>query len=116
MTRNGARIIAAPSADPRVITTTHWTHLVFRAIENRVPTAKADTGADSAVIDPWGRVVTRTLNPSGHGQVTLVADVPLGSGDTLVVRWGDWFGWVCLVAAAAFLVLGRVTARRADSA
>jgi apolipoprotein N-acyltransferase len=112
MTRNGARIIAAPSADPRVITTTHWTHLVFRAIENRVPTAKADTGADSAIIDPWGRVVTKALNPSGHGQVTLLADVPLGTGDTLVVRWGDWFGWVCLVGAAAFLALGRVTARR----
>ena len=112
MTRNGARILAAPSSDPRAIASTHWTHLVFRAIENRVSTAKADTGSDSAIIDPWGRIVTRTENPSGHGQVTLVADVPLGTGNTLVVRWGDWFGWVCLAGALAFFVLRRITARQ----
>ena len=114
MTRNGARIIAAPSSDPRAITSTHWTHLRFRAIENRVPTAKADTGADSAIIDPWGRVIAKAEHPSGHGQTTLVADIPVGTGDTLVVRWGDWFGWVCLAGAMAFFVLRRVSAPRSS--
>jgi apolipoprotein N-acyltransferase len=32
----------------------------------------------------------------------LVADVPLGGGGTLVMRWGDWVGWIALVGLGLF--------------
>jgi apolipoprotein N-acyltransferase len=32
----------------------------------------------------------------------LVADVPLGQGNTLVLRWGDWVGWIALAGLAIF--------------
>jgi apolipoprotein N-acyltransferase len=32
----------------------------------------------------------------------LVADVPLGTGETLVMRWGDWVGWIALAGLALF--------------
>ena len=93
MTRGGARLIATASSDVPSIAVTHYTHLVFRAIENRVSMVKADSRYDSAVIDPWGRVLTKTVDPDGRTQETLVADVPLGSGRSPWVSFGNWFGW-----------------------
>ncbi|MBV9665494.1 MAG: hypothetical protein JOZ37_16110 [Actinobacteria bacterium] len=115
MTRNGARLIAASSSDVFAIADTHYTHLIFRAIENRVATVKGDKGYDSAVIDPWGRVRTLTTNPSGHGQRTLVANVPLGSGKSPYVSLGDWMGWLALLGTAGVIVAAKVTARRRTS-
>jgi apolipoprotein N-acyltransferase len=112
MTRKGARLIAAPSNDVDAIAETHYTHLVFRAIENRVPTVKADSGYDSAIIDQWGRLVKETANPSGEAQRTLVADVTLGSGKSPFVSLGDLFGWLSVAATALIVVLSRVSARR----
>jgi apolipoprotein N-acyltransferase len=113
MARNGARLIATPSSDPKTISATHWTHLVFRAIENRVPMVKADTGADSVIVDAWGRVLAHVVHPGGRGQATLVDSVALGSGHTFVNRVGDWPGWVCLAAALGFIGIGRRRARAA---
>jgi apolipoprotein N-acyltransferase len=115
MTRNGARLIAASSSDVFAIADTHYTHLIFRAIENRVATVKGDKGYDSAVIDPWGRVLKHTTNPSGHGQRTVVADVPLGSGKSPFVSFGDWTGWLALLGTAGIVVGAKVTSRRRRS-
>jgi apolipoprotein N-acyltransferase len=118
MTRGGARLIATPSSDVPSIAVTHYTHLVFRAIENRVSMVKADSRFDSAIIDPWGRIVRRTVDPDGRTQATLIADVPLGSGRSPWVSFGNWFGWLTVAGAAAFAVHGltlRFRARRAPT-
>jgi apolipoprotein N-acyltransferase len=112
MTRGGARLIATPSSDVSSIAVTHYTHLVFRAIENRVSMVKADSRFDSAIIDPWGRVLASTVDPSGTTQATLVADVPLGSGDSPWVRYGNWFGVLVVAAAVAFAGVGLWSRRR----
>ena len=113
MTHNGARLIAASSSDVPAIADTHYTHLVFRAIENRVSTVKGDKGFDSAVIDPWGRIKKVTTNPSGHGQVTLVGDIPLGTGRSPFVSLGDYMGWLAVLGTVAIVVAAKVTRRRA---
>ncbi|HEX9681648.1 MAG TPA: nitrilase-related carbon-nitrogen hydrolase [Acidimicrobiales bacterium] len=109
MTRGGARLIATPSSDVPAIAATHYTHLVFRAIENRVSMVKADSRFDSAIIDPWGRVVEKTVDPGGTTQETLVADIPLGSGSSPWVSYGDWIGWLTVIAAAGFASTSAVT-------
>jgi len=119
MARGGAQIIATPSSDVPTLSKIHFTHLVFRAIENRVSMVKADSRFDSAIIDPYGRVVALDTDYSGHRRATLVATVPLGTHDSLYVHLGDWVGWVCLVGLATFLVLGwraRRLARASDAA
>jgi apolipoprotein N-acyltransferase len=113
MTRGGARLIATPSSDVPSIAATHYTHLVFRAIENRVSMVKADSRYDSAIIDPWGRILERTVDRQGRTQRTLVADVPLGSGRSPWVSFDGWFGWCVVAAAVGFTVLGGVVRRRA---
>ena len=105
MTRGGARLIATPSSDVPAIAVTHFTHLVFRAIENRVSMVKADSRYDSAIIDPWGRVLTKSVSRAGDRQVTLVADVPLGSGSSSWVSFGNWLGWLIVAGGAAVVIL-----------
>jgi apolipoprotein N-acyltransferase len=110
MARRGASIIAVPSNDVPAIATTHYTHLVFRAIENRLPMAKADSLFDTAIVDPYGRLLARNVNALSMAQAravtasrelpaqTLIADVPLASGPTLTTRLGDWIGWLAIAA------------------
>ncbi|MBN1429244.1 MAG: apolipoprotein N-acyltransferase [Anaerolineae bacterium] len=104
LARQGAQLIAVPSNDWPGIAHKHYTHVVFRAVENRAAMIKADGGYDSVVVDSRGRVLALAVHPEG-GEATLVADVPVESGNSLAARLGDWFGWLCL-AGMSFFVLG----------
>lgn len=101
--RDGARLIAVPSFDWGNIADKHYTHLVFRAVENRTSMVKADIGFDSALIDPRGRVLKKEVSRDAQSRV-LVADLPLGPEQTPIRHLGDWFGWLCLGGMGVFLV------------
>jgi len=79
----GAQLIAVPSNDWGTIADKHYTHVVFRAVENRVAMVKADGGFNSAIVDPYGRIIDLAVYPEG-GEATLVADT--GSAGYL---WAD---------------------------
>ncbi|MFP4362478.1 MAG: apolipoprotein N-acyltransferase [Spirochaetia bacterium] len=113
LARQGAQLIAVPSNDWSGITFKHYTHVVFRAIENNTAMVKADAGFNSAVIDPQGRVVSLATTPQG-GEATLVADVPVGTGNTISVLLGDWFGWLCLAAMVFFVIAEKWLIKRAS--
>lgn len=104
LARQGAQLIAVPSNDWAGIADKHYTHVVFRAVENRTAMVKADGGFDSAIIDPYGRVISLAMFPEG-GEATLVDEVPLGRANALAVQLGDWFGWLCL-AGMVFFIFG----------
>ena len=56
---------------------------------------KADTQFDSVIVDPYGRILS--LASSSQGKEALVmADVPIGTGNSPQVFLGDWVGWLCL--------------------
>ena len=115
VTRNGAQLILVPSHDWPEIATKHYPHLVFRAIENRVAMVKSDSsGNNSVVIDPYGRIIAAAITPGGDktGQA-IVADVPLGTGNALAVRLGDWTGWIALVGTLFFMIYNPLTKARA---
>ncbi|GIW25714.1 carbon-nitrogen hydrolase family protein [Meiothermus sp.] len=111
MARQGAQMVAVPSQDWATIADKHYTHLVFRAVENRLSMVKADGGFDSAILDPWGRVLKLASFPQG-GEATLVADVPLGRADAPVVRLGDWVGWLGLLGLVGFAVADPISRRK----
>ena len=101
----GAQLIGVPSNDWGGIADKHFTHVVFRAIENRVAMVKADGGYDSAIVDPYGRINALAAFPEGGG-ATLVADVLLGDGrGTIYTRLGDWVGWLG-IAGMVFFTFG----------
>jgi apolipoprotein N-acyltransferase len=110
----GAQLIGVPSNDWGGIADKHYTHVVFRAIENRVAMVKADGGYDSAIVDPYGRILALSSFPEGGG-ATLVADVLLGSGEgTLNTRLGDWVGWLGIAGLIFFAVGGPFLMKAAE--
>lgn len=111
VTANGAQLIAAPSWDWPAIAAKNYAHPLFRAVENRVALVKADCGYDSAIIDPYGRIIDRAIG-SEPSLTVLIADVPLGRANALQTRLGDWVGWLSLAGMVFFIVFDAVTARR----
>ena len=115
MKHAGAQLIAVPSFDWPAIADKHYTHLIFRAVENRVAAVKADVAFDSfdsAVIGPDGRILARAVTPEGAQEV-LVTEVPLGARNAPAMWLGDGLGWLALGGMFAFLALDVTTARRA---
>jgi len=108
---NGAQIIGVPSFDWPAIAAKHYSHIVFRAVENRVALVKADVAFDSALVDPYGRILARAVTPRPE-QAILVANVPLGTADAPAIHLGDWVGWLCLVGMVILVALDVVTAQR----
>jgi apolipoprotein N-acyltransferase len=57
LARQGVQLVGVPSNDWGSIAEKHYTHVVFRAVENRVAMVKADGGFNSTIIDPYGRIL-----------------------------------------------------------
>jgi len=114
LARQGAQLIAVPSNDWPGIAHKHYTHVVFRALENGAAMVKADGGYDSAIVDPRGRVRALAVPPEG-GEAPVLADVPLGRGPSLAARLGDWLGWLCLAGMVFFMVGERWLIKRAEA-
>ena len=113
LARNGAKVIAVPSADWPAIATKHYTHSIFRALETGAAFAKAEYNLDSVIVDGYGHVAASAVTPQGASAV-LVADVPLREGLPLATRFGDWIGWLCLGGLVARKVWASRNRRRPD--
>lgn len=87
----------------------HLSVCVFRAVENRLSVARAVNTSCSGFIDPVGRIYDvvnargRTLGPGifGYSEADVLVDRRL----TWYTRFGDWFGWMCVVLCALGLVV-----------
>lgn len=112
--RNGAQLIAVPSNDWTTIGDKHFTHTVFRAVENQVAVVKADGGYDSVLVNPNGEIISLASCTEGCG-ATLVGDVQLGSGEgTLTTHLGDWVGWIALAGLAFFTFFSGMLVKQAE--
>jgi len=93
-----------------------WFHLAiarFRSIETRRTQIRAANTGISAVILPNGEIQER----SELGvEASLNVDVPVVvAGDTLMVRWGDWFGRSALgPGLVLLLVIQQLASRRGE--
>jgi apolipoprotein N-acyltransferase len=95
-----------------------WQHAamsVFRAVETGRPMVRCTNNGLTCWIDPAGRMHEVYFGDSKdiYGAGFKMARVPLyGRGTPLYSRWPqDWFGWLCVVVAGAWL-LRRVMRRR----
>jgi apolipoprotein N-acyltransferase len=90
----GARILAVPSQElihpPGKGDPLQYTLAVFRAVENHVSIVKADGGYDSAIVDPYGRIVSDVVSTSRRDAL-VVAAVPIGSGKAPDQTIEPWF-------------------------
>lgn len=78
----------------------HPSHLVLRAVENRMPVARAANGGFSFLLDPLGRIVSETVPPTGG---VTSASLGVYRGRTLFDRTGDWVGPGAILACLMVL-------------
>jgi apolipoprotein N-acyltransferase len=95
----------------------HLAVSVFRAIENRVPLARAANTGVSAIVDGNGRVV-KSLGTMKHD--VLSGEVPLDDRTSFYSARGDWLGQSCLAVTIglvplAFFWPGRAVSPRVPS-
>jgi apolipoprotein N-acyltransferase len=81
---------------------------VFRAVENRVFVVRCANTGVSCFIDPFGRIIERVKDKSGHDifvrGVLSRSVIPLES-NTFYTRYGDWLVWVCMVFSVVFILV-----------
>jgi apolipoprotein N-acyltransferase len=83
----------------------HEMHLavsVFRAVEHRVPLARAANTGVSGIVDGDGRVL-QSLPTLAEGVLSGI--VPLDDRTSLYTVWGDWLGRSCLAVAIGLFPL-----------
>ncbi|GAA3581737.1 apolipoprotein N-acyltransferase [Nonomuraea rosea] len=103
--RAGTRLLAVPAADEFGNGWQHSRMGLLRGVESGFTVAWAAQWGTPMISDPWGRVLGGTDTEGTRAPfVVAVADVPAGAGTTLYARFGDWFGWMCVVLAAAGLL------------
>jgi len=102
----GAQIIVAPASDWAGIAEKQNLHLVFRAIETRTSIVNAEKAFDSVIVDPYGRILEETVSIEPK-EAILIADVPLGTADSLYIKFGDALGWVALAGMAFFTIFSK---------
>ena len=115
MAGKGAQILAAPSNDWQGIAAHHCTHMVFRAIENRVAVLKSESAWESAIVDPSGTIVAYTESNKPQ-KVHLVADVALFNSRPIYTSIGDVIGWLCLTGIGILMVYQMLDRRASNSA
>jgi apolipoprotein N-acyltransferase len=100
-----------------------WEHMalsVFASVELRVSMVRSVNSGISTLIDPVGRVVQKSYanDPYRHPRSadSLLVEAPyMAGGQTLFVRVGNLFAYLCLAASLVFLGLAWKRVRRKNS-
>jgi len=87
----------------------HLAVSVFRAVENRVPLARAVNTGISALIDGNGRILAQV--PKLKEDV-LIGVAPLDDRESVYSIWGDWFPALCLALTILMMPVGLWRPRR----
>ncbi len=107
--QQGARFLVNISNEAWFGGSTEYDHMelqsILRAVETRRAVFRSTNSGISCLARPDGRrpgpadrLVVDGLDRDVRGSFT--ARIPLHSDATLYVAWGDWPGWLCLLAAA----------------
>ena len=80
----------------------HFEHARLRAIENRIPIARAGNTGISGIISPTGEVYNKVPLDS---QSVFLANIPLNKSGSFYSKYGDVFAALCFVI---FLFIGPV--------
>jgi len=110
--QRGAQLLLVITNDawfgPTAAAYQHAQASTFRAVELRVPVARAANTGWSGCIDAAGRWIGSVRDSSGaelFTEGTYTCDLPLGPGNSVYRRWGDWFAGLCLLATLIWNLL-----------
>jgi len=87
---------------------------VVRGVEEGFAIARAAQEGNLTFSDAYGRILAE-ISTSSAPEVFLVKDIPPGPGATIYTHFGDWFGWLCVIALACIVGQAVWAASRASS-
>ena len=112
--RRGADVIIEMTNDgylgPTPVLKQHLANAVFRAIETNRPVLRVTNVGITAYITPRGEVLDATQPYTEDTRVWSVAKS--GGSETVYVRYGDWFAWLCSAVTAVMLAGALIRRRR----
>jgi apolipoprotein N-acyltransferase len=88
----------------------------MRGVENGFMVIRASREGTLMVSDAYGRIIAEQPSRAMPGASLLVKATVAEPVATLYTRVGDAFAWLCLVAAAVLLVIGRRNPRNGEGA
>jgi len=97
--QRGVRILAVPAWDFVRDARLHSRMAVVRGVEDGFTMARAAQQGVLTFSDAYGRILAETPS-SKIPEAFLIADLPPGPGATFYARYGDWFGWLCVIVLA----------------
>jgi len=103
-------ILCVPAWDFVVDDWLHSRMAILRGIENGFSVVRTARLGRLTISDPYGRVNAEANGSKGEA-TTLVGQVSLHRIDTFYTHYGDWFGWVIIIAAMGFLIYTHVTTK-----
>lgn len=114
---NGAKVLANITNDAWFQRSTaphqHFAHVIFRAIENRLPVVRAANTGISANVDPLGRIIDETDIFERRSEVYEIMQAE--GIITPYTRFGDTIGPICILIMVGMLGLGAVRRRNRSS-
>jgi apolipoprotein N-acyltransferase len=81
---------------------------VVRGVEDGFTIARAAQQGNLTFSDAYGRILAETSS-SRIPEAFLIGNLPPGPGATLYTRFGNWFGWLCVIALT--LLVGQALAQ-----
>ena len=103
--RRHAQLLLVPAWDFDADAWLHGRMAVLRGVEGGFAVARTARDGQLTLSDDRGRVLAQASSVGRDAPVTLLGEVPLRETRTPYARWGDAFGWLCLLAAGV-LALG----------
>lgn len=115
--RNGADVLIEMTNDgylgPTPVLRQHLANAVFRAVETNRPVLRVTNVGITTYINERGVVVDPA--PS-YQEDTRVWSVSKSDGSqTIYVRYGDWFAWLCSIVTIVLLGYGLLSRRNAEA-
>ena len=102
--REGARLMVVPALDFTVDAWSQSRVQMMRAVENGYGMARPSRLGYLLLADPHGRVLAQTPADTSAPVESITANLPLRASTTLYTRWGDWFGYLCLLGTVFALL------------
>jgi apolipoprotein N-acyltransferase len=107
----GVRLVLVPAWDFGADGWAHARMAIMRGVEGGYSIVRTARLGYLIASDAYGRVIAGA--PSTKvGFVSVRADVPLGPGDTIYLRIGDVFAWLCVGLTLALFILAVLRGRR----
>lgn len=105
--KNGADVLVEMTNDGYLGNTPvlrqHLANAVFRAIETNRPVLRATNVGITAYIDERGKVLDEL---DVYKEASIIWKVSkAGETNTVYVKYGDWFAWLCLLISLGLLLL-----------